>query len=420
MKVAILGSGIHGVSSAWWISQSGISKEIVVIDRLSKSALDTSFANGGQISVSYAEPWANFSNLLISLKWILRKRSPITFRPNLDVNQWKWFLYFIKECMPHNVIRNMEYMINLAKYSRDVLKNVRDELHIEYDYLDKGILSFYTNQNEFKKAQKTADIMQKMGVHRKSLSVDEIINIEPALSSIKDSLVGGYFTEDDESGDARKFTQSLADLCSERSVQFKYNHNINRLIYNNGRITSVELVDQDGYFKNIDADIFVVTLGSYSPILLKPLGIKLNIYPAKGYSATFPVIDKEKAPYVSLIDNADKLVFSRLGDRMRIAGSVDFSGYSRSLNNIDCNFLLEKAMEMFPNSLDFENVSYWSGLRPATPSNVPIIGKTKIDNLYINSGHGPLGWTMGMGSGKALSDIVNGKKPNFKFPFLGI
>jgi D-amino-acid dehydrogenase len=417
MKIAVLGSGIIGISTAWWLAQSG--HEVVVIDRCSGPARETSLANGGQISVSYAEPWANPQAPLKLLKWLFQDDAPLLFRPKLDVRQWAWGLAFLRECLPGRLAPNIRAMVRLAEYSRGTLRAMRTDLGIQYDHLERGILNFYRDTHDFDLSQKAAGVMRDFGVERRALSADEVVAIEPALAANRAKIVGGDFTPEDESGDVHLFAVALAERCRAAGVEFRYDTRASRLISEGGAIQSVEFIDAEGLYGSLAADAFVVALGSYSPILLRGLGVACNVYPAKGYSATFPITDAARAPSVSLTDNRNKIVISRFGDRLRMAGTVELSGYSRALNTRRCEALARLADELFPGALDTERATYWSGLRPATPSNVPLIGRTRIANLYLNTGHGALGWTMAAGSGRALADLLSGRKPEPEFPFLG-
>ncbi len=418
MKVVVLGGGVIGVCSAWWLRQEG--HEVVVIDREAGPAQETSFANGGQISVSYAEPWANPQAPLKLLKWMGKDDAPLLFRPQFDWRQWMWGLAFLRECLPSRLAPNIRAMVRLAQYSQETLTQMRQELGLEYHQLQRGILNFYRDQEEFDGSQKAADVMRDYGLDRRVVSADEVVAIEPALAAHRASIVGGDFTETDESGDVHAFTVQVAELAKKAAVQFEFSTRITRVICENGRAAAVEVIRSDGSYDRIEGDSFVVALGSFTPQLMRPLGIHCLIYPTKGYSASFPIIKPELAPVVSLTDSKHKVVFSRLGDTLRMAGTAELSGYSRTLNPVRCQAMTDLARELFESVLDFDRVKYWSGLRPSTPSNVPLIGRTRIPNLYLNTGHGTLGWTMGPGSGKAIADVVSGKPPQPEFPFMGI
>ncbi|NLY27497.1 MAG: D-amino acid dehydrogenase [Alcaligenaceae bacterium] len=417
MKVAVLGSGILGVSTAWWLSQAG--HDVVVVDRECGPAQDTSRANGAQISVSYAEPWANPQAPLKLLKWLFKDDAPLLFRPQPDPRQWLWGLMFLRECFPKRVSRNIRAMVRLAEYSRTTLQEMRRDLDISYHALERGILNFYRDPAEFEASQQTAAVMRDYGVDRRILSADEVVQLEPALAPRRAAIVGGDYTAEDESGDIYLFTRALAEHCERAGVQFHFNTQVTRLLSASGSIHGAEIILPDGMYSTLKADAFVVALGPHSPQLVTPLGVPCLVYPTKGYSATFNIRDVQAAPVVSLTDSANKVVYSRLGDQLRMAGTAEMSGYSRTLNTRRCDHMIDLARELFPAVLDFSDVQFWSGLRPSTPSNVPLVGRTRIRNLYLNTGHGTLGWTMGVGSGRALADLISGRKPEPEFPFLG-
>lgn len=417
MRIAVLGSGIIGVSTAWWLNQAG--HDVVVIDRESGPAQETSRANGCQISVSYAEPWANPQAPMKLARWLFRDDAPLLFRPQFDLRQWWWGLMFLRECLPGRLAPNVRAMVRLAEYSRSTLREMRADLDIEYDHLERGIINFYRDPAEFESSQEMAGVMRDFGVDRRIVTTDEIVQLEPSLAHMRGTIVGGDYTAEDETGDIYLFTTALAERARKAGVEFRYSTQLSRLIPAGGRITGAEVIRPDGLYETLEADAYVAALGSYTPHFMLPLGIPCNVYPAKGYSASFDIVDVAAAPMVSLTDSAHKVVYSRLGNQLRMAGTAELSGYSRALNTIRCDNMVNLARELFPTALDFDNVRFWSGLRPATPSNVPLIGKTRIQNLYLNTGHGTLGWTMGVGSGRALADLISGRQPEPEFPFLG-
>lgn len=419
MKVAVLGSGILGTSTAWWLRQSG--HEVVVIERRAGPALETTFANGGQVSVAYAEPWAQPHAPLQVLRWMMREDAPLLFRPQADLAQWRWGLEFLRECLPQRRLANIRAMVAMAQYGRLTNQLLRQELKLEYHQLQKGILTFYRSVRDFEAAQEAAGFMRDLGVDRRVLSPDEIVAIEPALAPARDRIAGGDFTESDESGDARVFTTELAKHAAAQGVEFLFLTEATRLLTEAGKVYAAEVINSEGRHQRITADAFVVAAGSFSPMLLKPLGIACPVYPAKGYSATFPIRDPARAPYVSLTDSSRKLVFSRLGDRLRVAGTAELSGYGRQLNTVRCEALIRLTADWFSDEvLDFSQPNFWTGLRPTTPSGVPLVGRSRIANLFLNTGHGTLGWTMGPGSGRALADIISGRRPEPDFPWLGL
>ena len=414
MKVLVLGAGVIGTCSAWYLAEAG--HEVTVVDRREGPGLETSFANGGQISVCHAEPWANPEAPLKILQWIWRDDAPLLFRLKLDPRQWSWGTRFLWECQPSRTRDNIAQIVKLSLYSRASLQELRATTGLDYDALERGILHYYTERDVFESAVKAASVMREYGLDREVKTVDEAVAIEPALAHARDRIVGATYTPSDESGDAHKFTANLAKLCEARGAKFLYGRTIQGMRHAGGDVEGV-VVRQAGDETTLKADAYVVALASYSPLLTRPLGFDLPIYPAKGYSASIPIIDAAKAPTVSLTDDEAKIVFTRLGDRMRIAGTAELSGYSTDLNPVRCEALIRRAKEIFPGAADYGHATFWTGLRPSTPSNVPIIGRSPIRNLYLNTGHGTLGWTMACGSGRAIADIISGRRPAVDFRF---
>ncbi len=413
MKVLVLGAGVIGTSTAWYLTKQG--HEVTVVDRREGAGLETSFANGGQISVCHAEPWANPDAPFKILQWLWQDDAPLLFRLRMDPHQWSWGLRFLVECLPGHTRRNIGEIVKLSLYSRASLQALRAETAIAYDELEMGILHYYTDREEFDRAVDAASIMRGYGLDRDVETVDQAVKIEPALESARDKIVGATYTSSDESGDAHLFTVRLAEMAARKGCRFEYGRTIDALETAGGRIDGARVNGA-----TMKADAYVVALGSYSPLLTRHIGIDLPVYPAKGYSASVPIRDASKAPRVSLTDDGAKIVITRLGDRMRIAGTAELSGYSTDLNPVRCEALTKRAAEMFPEAGDYSKATYWTVLRPSTPSNVPLIGRTKYPNLYLNTGHGTLGWTMAAGSGRALADIISGRKPDVDFAFSGI
>ena len=417
MKVIVLGAGLLGVTSAYFLRQQG--HDVTVVDRQASPAAETSFANGGQISVSHAEPWANPSAPLKVLKWLGREDAPLLFRIRADMRQWLWGLQFLRECTPARTRHNIEQIVRLGTYSRDTLQQLRGDIGIAYDERTQGILHFYTSQKEFDGAEGPAAQMRALGCDRRVVSADEAVKLEPALRHIRPQLAGATYTAEDESGDANCFARGLVRRCEADGVQFLMSHTVTALREAGGAIDHVEATDPSGRFLRLRADAYVLAMGSLSPLYAQPLGIALPIYPAKGYSVTMPVKDPSMAHQVSLTDDEYKLVFSRLGDRLRIAGTAELNGYDRDLNRVRCEALVKRVEHLFPGAGDSQQAQFWTGLRPATPSNVPIIGRSKLPNLFLNTGHGTLGWTHACGSGKSIARIVSGLKPEVDFAFAG-
>lgn len=406
MRVIVLGAGVVGVTAAWYLAEAG--HEVTVIDREPEAGLETSFANGGQISVCHAEPWANPGVLSKVVKWIGHESSPLLWRMRADPAQWAWGLRFLRECTPTRTRANIIAILKLALYSRERLQALRRELGLEYDHLERGILHVYTDPGEFEHAIPQAALMREFGCDRYVKTTEECLAIEPALRHAAVKIVGGTYTASDESGDARKFTQALAAKCSERGVSFHYGNAINALQAEAGRVSGVQLADG----QVLHADTYVAALGSYTPLLLKPLGVRLPIYPGKGYSATLQLTDDAVAPVVSITDDGHKLVYSRLGQRLRVAGTAEFNGYNTELNAVRCQALIKRTLQLFPEARSQGEPEFWAGLRPVTPGNVPYIGVSPYSNLFVDSGHGTLGWTMACGSGRLLADLVSGRAPD--------
>ncbi len=408
MRIAVLGAGVVGVASAWYLREAG--HDVTVFERREAAGLETSFANGGQISVSHAEPWASPAALAQVLAWLGREDAPLLFRLRMDPEQWKWGLRFLLECFESHYRKNTARLVKLGIYSRAKLRALRMQTGLRYDHLERGILHFYTDARELEKAAAHAGFMRSLGVDREVKSREQCVAIEPALAALGARLTGGTYSASDESGDAHAFTRELAKHCAASGVKFEYGSSIKGFAVDDDRIESV-LVNGDP----LRADAYVVSLGSYSPLVLRPIGISLPIYPVKGYSVTMPVKDPRAAWSVSLTDESRKLVFSRLGDRLRIAGTAELTGYDTSINERRCRAILDRTMDLFPNAGVVEKAEFWTGLRPATPSNIPRIGATRYRNLFLNTGHGTLGWTHACGSGRLIADIVSGRKPEIDF-----
>ena len=417
MHILVLGAGVVGTTTAWFLQKQG--HQVTVVDRQNQAGLETSYANGGQISVSHAEPWANPSAPLKVLKWLTQADAPLLFRPKLDPAQWRWALSFLGECTSAKAAHNIRQMVNLGTYSRSQLQALRKDANVEYDHLEKGILHFYTNPAEFDGAKEPTRIMQSLGCDRQIIDADRAVELEPALKPIRNRIAGATYTSEDESGDARMFTQGLAKRCAEAGVEFRYGTQILRFEKASERVLGVQTLT-DGRHETLRADAYVLSLGSYSAALARQLGIFLNIYPAKGYSITVPVKNEEAAFKVSLTDDEYKLVYSRLGDRIRVAGTAELGGYSRNLNYTRCRAIVRRTAEVMPEAGYWDQAEFWTGLRPATPSNVPYVGKSHFANLYLNTGHGTLGWTHSCGSAAALADIIEGRKPDVDFTFSGL
>ena len=412
MKVLVLGAGVVGVASAWYLAEAG--HEVLVVERQPQAGMETSFANGGQISAGHAEPWAKPSVIPKILRWLGREDAPFLFRPRLDWAQWEWGLRFLRECLPGRFERNCHVLAGLAAYSRNCLRALRERTGIAYDHLARGILHFATSAGDFEMLARSAEAVRAMGVDRRVKSAAECLEIEPALRASEDPVVGGVYTPGDESGDALRFTEALARMAGARGVEFRFNASVEAIESGAGEAAAVRVGAE-----SLSADAYVVCLGSYSPLLLRPHGIRIPVYPLKGYSITLALGPAEAAlaPSVSLTDEAYKIVISRLGSRLRAAGTAELTGYDTQLNTVRCAAISRRVRALFPALGGITAVENWTGLRPATPDNVPIIGRTRLRRLYVNTGHGTLGWTLACGSGKALADIVSGRHPEVTFRF---
>jgi len=414
LKIAVLGAGVVGVTSAWYLAEAG--HEVTVLERQPQAGMETSFANGGQISAGHAEPWAKPAALAQILRWLGREDAPLLFRPRADLAQWEWGLRFLFECLPGRFERHCRELAGLAAYSRDCLGQLRDRTGIQYHALSRGILHFCTDRGELEALARHTEAMRALGIEREVKTSAECLAIEPALEGSAAPVLGGVYAPRDESGDAHVFTQELARLCRERGVRFATGASIEAIEASPDRVEGVRVKDSG----RMATDACVVSLGSYSPLVLAPLGIHIPVYPLKGYSITLPLgaAQARDAPSVSLTDEAHKIVISRLGDRLRAAGTAELTGYDTSVNPARCEAIVKRVRELFPRLARVEEIETWAGLRPATPSNVPLIGRTRVRNLFLNTGHGTLGWTLACGSGRALADLVSGRRPEVPFRFL--
>jgi len=421
MKVIVLGAGIIGVATAWHLLEEG--HEVTVVDRQPEAALETSFANGAQISVCFCEPWANAGAPFKVARWMLQADSPLLFRPRLDPHQWRWALSFLTQCTDAAFARNVEQLVSLGRYSHDALKAIVARTGIEYDRLERGILHFFSSAADYENGVKAAALMRDHGVDRRVLDRDAVLAVEPALKRFG-GIHGGTYTPSDESGDARVFTQKLAQLCAARGVKFLWEHDVLGFDKSGAKITGVQVRDRGSLrASTLAADQYVAAAGSYTAPLLRPLGIWLNIYPAKGYSATLRLKRPEDASVVSLLDDTRKIAISRLGDHIRIAGTAEMAGYDTSIDGaksrVRCEALVRRYEELFPGVADTSQPNFWAGLRPSTPDNRPYIGRSRIANLWLNAGHGTLGWTHGAGSGRALAELISGRRPQLDYGFCG-
>ena len=413
MKIAILGSGVIGVTSAWYLAQAG--HEVVVIDRQAGPALETSFANAGEISPGYASPWAAPGIPRKALRWLLMRHAPLILKPRLDPAMLRWILSMLGNCNASAYAVNKARMVRLAEFSRDRLIDLRSDTGIRYDERMQGTLQLFREQKQLDGIAKDVAVLKAGGVPFEILDAAGCLAAEPGLASSDVPLAGGLRLPNDETGDCFKFTNALAQLCREKGVVFLNGHGIERLAMDGGRIDHVA-TDRGA----VRADAYLVALGAYSPLLLAPLGLRLPVYPVKGYSITVPIVDAERAPVSTLLDESYKVAITRLGDRIRVGGMAELSGYSHDLPQARRQTLELSVGSLFPGSGDLAGASFWAGLRPMTPDSTPVVGATPVPNLFLNTGHGTLGWTMACGSGHLIADIIGGLTPAIEAADLGI
>ena len=418
MNVMVLGAGITGVTTAWFLRRAGF--RVSVIERRDEVARETSFANGGQVSVSHPEPWANPSAPFIALRWLGRAGAPLKLHPRLDPWQWQWMAGFLRECLPWRSRRNTAVIATLAVHSLSKLRRLREQAGIAdaYDAQKRGILHLFFEDAPFARAQSRIGDLAAFGIELRSCTAAQCAGIEPALTASIPRLAGGLYAPDDESGDTMLFSQALARVLAADGVRFHYGMCVERLCADDmGRITGVE-VSHDGGRETLPANTVVLCLGSHGRKLLHPLGEHLPIYPLKGYSITAQVLDAACAPQVSLTDESRRIVCSRLGDRLRIAGTAELGDCSLDADPARIAAMLEWAETRLPGAIDPDHAVPWAGLRPATPGGVPIIGRSRrFENLWLNTGHGTLGWTLACGSASILAKLMSGEKSPVEFPF---
>ncbi|MBT9245804.1 D-amino acid dehydrogenase [Gemmobacter fulvus] len=412
MKIVILGAGVIGVTSAWYLARAG--HEVTVIDRQPAPALETSFANAGEVSPGYSAPWAAPGIPVKAMKWLFMKHAPLIIQARPDLAKLSWVAQMLMNCTTPAYKRNKSRMVRLAEYSRDCLIDLRGETGIAYDERMQGTLQLFRTAKQVEGAAKDIDVLRADGVPFEVLDRAGCIAAEPGLASSADKIAGGLRLPNDETGDCFKFTNALSARAEALGVTFRYGVSIHRLNKSGDRITSV-----DTSAGRIDANAFVLALGSYSPLLAAPLGIKLPVYPVKGYSITVPIVDAERAPVSTVMDETHKIAITRLGDRIRVGGMAEIAGYDQSLP-LKRRATLEHSVEdLFGGAGDQSRATFWSGLRPMTPDGTPILGRSPIGNLFLNTGHGTLGWTMACGSGRVLADVISGRAAEIDASDLG-
>jgi D-amino-acid dehydrogenase len=402
MKVLVLGSGVIGTCIAWELVQDG--HEVTVVDRQPQPALETSFANAGEVSPGYSAPWAGPGVPLKAIKWLLMRHRPLVIRPLLDAAMWRWALAMLRNCTAARYAINKGRMVPLAEYSRDRLKLLRERTGIAYDERMQGTLQLFRTQAQLDGTAKDVAVLREAGVPYELLDRAGFVRVEPALALTQHKFVGALRLPGDETGDCFKFTQRLAQLAAARGVVFRQGVTVRALVDEGARVAGA---DTDA--GRIDAERTVVALGSYSPLLLRPLGLRLPVYPVKGYSITLPITDPAGAPESTIMDETHKVAVTRLGDRIRVGGTAELAGYDLSLHEPRRRTLEHVVTDLFPRGGDVSRASFWCGLRPMTPDGTPVIGATPLRDLWLATGHGTLGWTMAAGTGRVLADLLAGR-----------
>ena len=404
MRVLVLGSGVVGTASAYYLARAGF--EVVVIDRQAGVALETSHANAGQVSPGYASPWAAPGIPLKAMKWLVQRHAPLAIKLTASFDQYLWMAQMLRNCTAARYAVNKERMVRLAEYSRDCLDELRAETGIAYEGRQLGTTQLFRTQAQVDAAAKDIAVLEQAGVPFELLDRAGIARVEPALAKVSDKLAGALRLPNDQTGDCFLFTTQLAEMARDLGVEFRFGQNIERLQSDGERVTGVWV---DGRLER--ADHFVLALGSYSPQLLKPLGIKAPVYPLKGYSLTVPITDAAMAPTSTILDETYKVAITRFDDRIRVGGMAEIAGHDLSLNPRRRETLEMITADLYPQGGDLARAEFWTGLRPATPDGTPIVGATRYRNLFLNTGHGTLGWTMACGSGRLLADLMAKKRP---------
>ncbi|QGH63453.1 D-amino acid dehydrogenase [Serratia proteamaculans] len=412
MRVVILGSGVVGVASAWYLAKAG--HEVTVIDRQPGPAMETSAANAGQISPGYAAPWAAPGVPLKAVKWMFQRHAPLAVRLDGSSFQLSWMWQMLKNCNTEHYMTNKGRMVRLAEYSRDCIKALRQETGIQYEGRQGGTLQLFRTQQQFESAAKDIAVLEDAGVPYKLLEASQLASVEPALAQVAHKLTGGLQLPNDETGDCQLFTQQLAKLAQQAGVTFLYNRSVDRLLVEGDKIGGVQCGGE--IFK---ADSYVVAFGSYSTALLRDL-VSIPVYPLKGYSLTIPITDESAAPFSTVLDETYKIAITRFDQRIRVGGMAEIVGFNTQLEQKRRETLEMVVRDLYPNGGRVEDATFWTGLRPMTPDGTPIVGKTSLKNLFLNTGHGTLGWTMACGSGQLLSDLISGITPAIPSDDLGV
>ena len=413
MRVLILGSGVIGTTSAWYLRQAG--HEVTVVDRQPGPALETSFANAGQLSFGYTSPWAAPGVPLKAVKWLFQEHAPLAIRPTADIAQYRWLWQMLRNCTAGRYAINKARMVRMSDYSRDCINELRAATGIDYEGRQLGTTQLFRTQQQLDAAAQDIEVLRQYGVPYEVLDRQGIVRVEPALAGKADTLVGALRLPEDQTGDCQLFTRKLAALAAAAGVEFRFDQDVAGLQRDGDRITGVRI---GGRLET--ADHYVVALGSYSPQLLAPLGMRLPVYPLKGYSLTLPITDAAMAPTSTILDESYKVAVTRFEDRIRVGGMAEVAGFDLSLDPRRRATLEKVVRDLYPHGGDLSRAEFWTGLRPATPDGTPVVGATPYRNLFLNTGHGTLGWTMAAGSGRYLADLMDGRTPQISSEGLDI
>lgn len=412
MKVLVLGAGVIGVTTAWYLAQEG--HEVVVLDRQMDVAEETSAGNAGQISPGYATPWGAPGIPLKAVKWMFEKHAPLAIKPDGTLFQLRWMWQMLKNCDIQHYAMNKSRMVRIAEYSRDCIRQLRADTGISYEGRQGGTLQLFRTEKQFESAANDIAVLKQEGVPYELLTANELSKAEPALEYVKHKLTGGLRLPNDETGDCQQFTKKLAKLAQNAGVKFQFGSHIEQILTEGNKVSGVRC---DGVI--MQADRYVVAMGSYSTELLANL-VKIPVYPLKGYSLTMPIIDAQRAPTSTILDETYKIAVTRFDDRIRVGGMAEVVGFNLNILKKRCETLKMVVQDLYQDGGDIDQATFWTGLRPMTPDGTPIVGSTAYTNLYLNTGHGTLGWTMACGSGKLLADLISGNTPDISSDDLSV
>lgn len=407
MHIIVLGSGVIGTTLAYYLAKKGA--QVTVIERAEGAGLETSFANAGQLSFGYSNPWAAPGVQLKAVKWLFQKHAPLAIRPTANMFQYWWMLQMAKNCNKKSYHLNKLRLVRISEYSRHSIDQLREEAGISFEERQLGLMQLLRTEAQMEAIKEDIEVLEEYKVPYKVLDRDEIVATEPGLKDSVHKLVGALRLPNDQTGDCYLFTKRLAEMAEELGATFKYNQTVEEIVQENGQIKGVKVAGE-----LLTADHYSVCLGSYTHDLVKSLGVKAPIYPFKGYSITVPIQNEEKAPQSTVLDESYKIAITRFDNRIRVGGMAEIMGHNLSLNPKRRKTLEMVVEDLYPGAGNIAKAEFWTGLRPSTPDSTPIIGKTKYDNLSINAGHGTLGWTMATGSGNYLSDIILGNTPEIE------